>query len=125
MDTQIDWEHFASNWWQTLLFCLGVYILVFTIRKAVEWKWPVVTGKDTFWEDVALPTMPWLFGALIALVVKSYPYPAVIHTAIARVFYGAVCGFFSAWVYKVIKSLAKSKLGVEVPDSTPPPGPLP
>lgn len=127
--SQVNWSQLTSNWGGTFLFCLGIYVVTFVLRRSVEWKWPGVKGKHTFWEDVALPTLPAGLGVLAAAATSSYPYPSLVQGLWARVFFGGVCGFFSAWVYKVAKGVAKAvlaKQGVTVeatPESTSPEAP--
>lgn len=115
----IDTEHLISNWGGSLLFCLGIYVVLFVLRRAVEWKWPAVRGKDTFWEDVALPSLPVLLGVLLAACIRNYPYPAIIQTLGGRIFFGMVCGFLSTWIYRLAKAVAKKLLadrGITMPD---------
>jgi hypothetical protein len=108
--TQLDVGALTANWWQTILFCLGIYTVVYLLRISVEWKWPSVKAPNSYWLEVALPTIPVVLGVCVALAFKSYPYPAQVQSGIARAFYGGVCGFFSAWVYRVGKAVVKKLL---------------
>jgi hypothetical protein len=104
------------------LFCLGVYVFTFAIRKVVD---RALIGRPTllgWWSEVGVPLLPVLLGVLCALGMKKYPYPPLVQAHGIRVFFGATCGFFSAWVYK----LARGVLGQATPkkdaDSEPPMG---
>lgn len=104
--------------WQVLLFCLGIYVLVFIIRRIVDGISKKVSASWA-WNNVILYVLPPLLGAAVAMAFAKYPYPAdIVEAGIGgRIFYGLGCGWCSGWVYKVIKALVKKATGVDVPDS--------
>lgn len=117
--------------WQTVLFCLGIFAFSHVIRRACEGFKPQLK-INLVWKDAVLPTLPVIMGMLIGMFAVKYPYPDSIKSFSARVFFGGVCGFFSAWVYKVVRTILKKRLGVDLPtdsvvisSSSPPPPPTP
>lgn len=117
---------------------LGLYFITFTTRKGMESLWPKLRANK-IWNDVALPTLPIVVGAGIAFWAKKYPFPELIASTSARVFFGAVCGGASAWGYRILKAIVKKQWGVDlsnhpepepgvptpvIPMNVPPPGDL-
>lgn len=99
--------------WEVVAFAVGLYILVFILRRLVEGFWKKALA-NYYWSEIVLPILPPVLGALIALVAVSYPYPEIVKTAGVRVFYGLGMGFFSGWAYRVFKSVLKKLTGVDV-----------
>ena len=119
--------------WQTGFFTLAVFVFSFFTRRTLEAIFPTLR-KDTpdtvwtrVWEMVALPVVPVLVGMLLAGVVKNWPFPPSLENAGPRIIYGAVCGFFSSWSYRLIKTLVYQRFNVEGAkevekgDTSPPP----
>ena len=95
---------------QTLLLCLGIYVLVFVLRKITEAAWPAL--KEHRWHrELMLPLMPIFVGALLGIVMIAWTPEAVGTTPGARGLYGAICGTFSSLVYGRFKSWIKSRPG--------------
>jgi hypothetical protein len=99
--------------WQTLIFCLGIYFTTYVVRTVVEVFWarskkaPLTDSK--LWTELVLPVGPIVFGGLLALVGKKFPWPipALSATAMGRIFYGAICGGVSGWVYSRLRAWLK------------------
>lgn len=106
--------------WQTLVFTLAIFIFSLLIRRMLEAAFPTLTDatpmnfSQRFWEEVLLPSLPVLVGALFALLVKNWPYPKAMIPTGPRVIYGVVCGFFSTWAYRVLKAILTQKFSVDL-----------
>jgi hypothetical protein len=100
--------------WQFLILSFGLYAITTVIRRIVEFVLdnPKVPASKTskLWTELLLPVGPILNGALVGWLVKSFPYPEGISSTSGRVFFGLVAGFFSAKMYRILKSFIKSKL---------------
>lgn len=94
---------------QFLLFCLGMFALTWLIRVFVEYFFPKSVGSK-LWEKLLLPVMPLIFGAVIAIFAKQYPYPNNLVSFSGRIIFGSVSGMFSGLVYQVIKGVLKDKV---------------
>jgi hypothetical protein len=107
--------------WPTLVFALAVYALTRFVRGLLEAYAPRLRGHAA-WEDVALPTMPVLFGAALALVLRHYPFPASMDSLRLQAFLGAVIGGMSGWGYRITRAIVKMRWGVDLdtPSSTGP-----
>jgi hypothetical protein len=124
--------------WQAVLFCLGVFVTTFIIRKAVEGTWdflaphkqpgpPPPNRARELWEGVILRVMPPIVGVVCAFITTELMHPGV-HSAAGKAFYGLVCGFGSSYVYMVVKAVLKKGFNVSSPtgkegDSLRPAGP--
>jgi hypothetical protein len=113
--------------WATLLFCMGVYITVFLIRRAAEL---LIKGlvNNFYWRELVLLLLPPLLGVLLGVGLSTgFSYPEGISGWKARALYGLVCGFSSGMVYKIALSIVR-RLWPGLPLSTPAdelPTPLP
>ena len=112
--------------WQTMLFSLGVFAFSHSIRRALEKLFPTLSPKTPLtkaqiaWEEVFLPAVPVLVGVTMALVITSYPYPSLLHSAGSRVVYGTVMGFFCSWTFRLVKAILVKKFNINLPDPTAP-----
>lgn len=128
---------------ETVVFCIGIYMLVLGFRKAIESAAPYIAPifPDKFepwwiefWREWLLPNAPIIFGALIAVFVVDYPYPEVFAKSWpGRFFFGLVAGGASGNTYRFanyyIKKLVPKKTDelkkkideVSVGGSIPPP----
>jgi len=99
-------EVFLST--QTLLLCLGVYMVTFVIRRVIESVWPWIMSNH-YWKELFVPIAPIVNGAVLGFV-KSFAWPDVVsQSLVARILYGATCGLFSGWAYNRVRSFLKSK----------------
>jgi len=110
--------------WQTLLFTVGIFIFSFFIRRTLEAVFPSLR-KDTpdttgsrIWQMVLLPMLPVAVGMLTAGLVKRWPFPPSIDHLESRVIYGAVCGFFSSWSYRIAKKVVFAQFRVKDENET-------
>ena len=107
---------------QFVLFCLGVAAVTFVLRKGIEFfvldnpKMPG-TRASKFWNDFVLPVFPVVFGCLVGVFAKQYPYPENLTSTSGHVVFGLVAGLFSGLIYRVVKAFLASKLGVTIDDA--------
>ena len=102
---------------QTLFIVMSTYLLALVLRRILESTWEVllVNGKvkatktgTILWNEY-LWLSPILIGGLLGLMTKTFLWPDITNgTLWGRVFYGALCGFFSAFVYARVRSTLKS-----------------
>lgn len=105
--------------WQTLLLCLGIFLITFGIRRVVETGW-VKAKKNKWWNEVVLPMKPIVVGALFGRFMLSFPWPtAVAGNKWAQVFYGAFCGLISGWVYGRLRAIMRTWVGNKVAGADP------
>lgn len=95
--------------WQFLLFCLGTFTITFIIRKIVEF-YVKSSLTSPFWNELFIPIMPPILGALVGLCATKYTYPDGLNNLSGRLFFGMVAGLLSGLVYKVVKGTLKAKL---------------
>jgi hypothetical protein len=96
---------------QTILLCLGVYVVTFMVRRVVETVWPKVKF-NRYWREIFVPIGPIVNGGLLVLVMTTWVFPEVVGESVSgRVVYGAVCGLFSAFMYNRVRAWLKSKTG--------------
>lgn len=99
--------------WQFILFSLGIAAGMYVLRTIVEYMmniWQVTAKESKLWNDLLLPVLPVIFGAITGIVFKSYPYPDALTTGGDRFMFGAVAGLLSTLLYRVIKSLLIQKM---------------
>jgi hypothetical protein len=97
-----------------VLYAVAIFVLTWITRRAAEHFRPVLR-LTPWWTELALPTLPALYGLLGALP-KGYPFPDVLMAPYPRAFLGLSLGFFSAWAYMIVKKAVGGKFGVELPD---------
>ena len=109
-------DHFVKL--PTLIFAVVVYLLTLGLRVVMDRFVSPKVKEDKLYADLLLPTMPVLIGALLALPLSKYPFPEEISNWYVRLFYGAVVGLFSGYLYRVIKAVL-SKFGGGTDEPTP------
>jgi hypothetical protein len=93
---------------QTLLLCLGTYVVTFVVRRIVEAFRPTVKANH-YYRELFLPLGPIANGALLALILPTW-MPELVATSVAGVMlYGAIAGLFSAFLYTRIRSWVRAK----------------
>lgn len=112
----------------TFLLAVGINIVILLLRRVIQLKWPALsphtprTLVQNIWERVVLPTLPALLGALFCLLAPAatetnpvgFSYPAVVVGSWSRVLYGIGVGWFSGYLYTVMKFLMKKEWGLDV-----------
>lgn len=93
----------------TIFVCLAAYVSTYVTRTLVEGTFPQVKTKH-FWNEVAVPLGPIVNGGLLGLMAKSFMWPDLVNrTLAARIFYGAICGLFCAFLYGRVRSWLAAK----------------
>lgn len=112
--------------WHTLIFGLMCWILTFLTRRVVETAIPTLkkgtdanNGGTTYqttlarwWQEVFLYVLPVAWGSLSASVATMYPFPEGVSSFSARLFFGIVVGFFSGFLYKILKKVILKKFDI-------------
>lgn len=109
---------FFTTLWQFILFSLGVFAITSIIRRLVDfalanWDKSRSKNKGKFWNDVVLPSLPGLLGALLGGLFKQYPYPPGITSLSARIVFGLAAGLLCGVVYRVVRSFITTKATTE------------
>lgn len=112
--------------YQTLVFCIGVYAILFILRKVLE---GVFRKQDLanryYWREVLLPVLPSLIGMGMGIGMKFFPFPEGFTHWGQRALYGLVCGFASALVYKIAISIVRKQWPGTLPSIPGDESPLP
>jgi hypothetical protein len=118
----------------TLVVAMICVIGTFFVRQIVETAAPQLKKvsdendltKATYnsalarwWNKVILYALPVLIGGGCGYVPSEWLFPSI-DTVGARVMVGLVIGWFSTFVYKIIRRLIKQKTGVDIPSGPPP-----
>ena len=99
------------------------------LKKLADANDPEPTYKTTFsrwWNEVILYALAPGLGALSGLMEITLIHgdgDASIGPMSSRVVYGVVIGWFSSFLYKLLKKLAKKTTGVDLPSASSPPPP--
>jgi hypothetical protein len=123
--------------WGTVGLAVLVVIGTFFVRRIIETAVPSVkaqkdgTYKTKFalwWNSVLLYSIPIVVGAGLGLVGSYYEgsLPESIKTHVGGLFFGVIIGWFSSFIYKVLRKVLKKKTGIDpgmgpVTDPSPPP----
>lgn len=115
-------EVFAN--WQTVVFCLGIYILTYVVRAIVQHFWKSWKSNKLYTELI-LHIFPIIVGGGIALAGKKFPWPMPIaESASARIMYGAILGMFCGLVYNRVRAWFQLQTGKPLPAGGAVPEPL-
>ena len=108
--------------YSTGFFAIMLVIVAYGVRHLLEAIWPTLSTKTPLsvaqrvWEGVALPLAPALFGALLAPLMTTYPFPHIVTaTGGSRVVYGLVVGWFSSSFYAAVSFFVKKKWNIDIP----------
>lgn len=103
-----------------LVLCIIIGLIVagfrWTVEKAAKKIAPVFPDKYEpwwmwAWREVVLPVSPMVFGAILALLVSDYPYPAPFdQSTSARIFIGVIAGLASGFLYPRVMFYLKKML---------------
>ena len=105
---------------KTIFLSLGIGVIIYFIRLFVE-KIPGVKKVKTadkdgthilysnkfseWWNDVILYALPIVLGVLIGGLAKQTFWPEFAPTRLGGIFYGAIAGWASGFVYRIVKKL--------------------
>ena len=102
------------------VFALVVYALSELSRRFAEFIHPKLLDQELLrgkvWRELALPIVPVLIGMLLVLFLPNFPTPLEFNVWAGRMMYGALLGFFSTWVYRILKAVLQRKWEVVLPD---------
>lgn len=121
--------------WHTLIFGLACWILTFFTRRIVETAKPDLamqadenhptpsykTKLARWWNQVILYAIPVFWGMTTAGLAKMYPFPKGIDTLSGRLFFGMVVGFFSGFMFKLVRRFVGRKFDIDLDDEDDPP----
>jgi len=92
--------------WQTVVFCLAVYMITYVIRTIVE-SLPNLQkfAGGWVWQELLLPLGPIATGVILALLSKKFPWPVPIADVFSvKLMYGGICGMTSGWMYSRVRA---------------------
>ena len=117
---------------QTVYFCLAIYVLTYLVRRLFEGTWKVLVQEGRvrkgvllarIWAEIVVPVLPIILGGLLSFAAKTFVWPDfAMKTKLARVVYGAICGLFSAFIYNRIRGWLKSGTHPSAGDALEPSG---
>lgn len=89
-------------------FCLVIWVLTWLQRKLVERY--IKAAKDSWlWREILLPLGPVATGIIMAVLIKTFPYPESWNSMSGRVAFGLVCGLISSKIYRIFKKTFEKK----------------
>jgi len=114
----------------TFALAVAVFIATFFIRRIVEilrpgLKNPKGTGayaskSQMWWNSVIIYAVPVVLGGLFSLSKSTWLF-GEIDTLGGKVMFGAGVGWFSSFLYKILKKVILKETGVELPGESEPP----
>jgi len=105
---------------ETIYLSVLVVIVTFFVRRVVELAYPKAKDPENafgrWWTGVLLYLLPVLVGAGIAAGVKHYSsdYLANLKTVGGAAVWGVIVGWFSSFLYKVLRKAVKKKTGIDL-----------
>ncbi|MFA5202888.1 MAG: hypothetical protein WC708_00530 [Lentisphaeria bacterium] len=111
----------------TYILGVGIFIVVFMIRKIVESAWPklkkqadandpkltYLTSMARWWNEVILYLLPVILGSFCGLIKSDFLF-AGIGVKGGKIIFGAVVGWFASFLYKLLRRVIKQKTGVDI-----------
>ena len=92
---------------QLLFYALAIFAITFVIRTVIEYFWKGAQASAE-WNNLILPLLPIVLGAIMGIFSKMYPDP--LGTSIfARETFSLTAGLISGLVYKMLKGYIKSQ----------------
>jgi len=101
---------------KTVFFALSIGVFVYVLRLIVEKIFPSLkkriktTDKAVYankfaewWNDIILYVFPIVLGAMIGAFAEKTFWPEFAPTRLGGIFYGAIVGWASGFVYKLAK----------------------
>ena len=116
--------------YKTVMLMVAVFIGTFFIRRIVETAMPQLKKAAdemahaqtytnhgaVWWNQVILPAIPVVLGAVLALCVKDLAALENFSSKGGLALYGSISGWFSAFGYKLLRRVVKQKTGVDLPN---------
>ena len=92
--------------WQTLLLCMGIFVLAYIVRLVIQGIWKD-WQKGRIYNNLVLHILPIVIGFCLAFA-KRFPWPTQIAGSFwARTLYCMVCGMVCGWVYARVRSFVQ------------------
>lgn len=115
----------------TYVLAVSVFVATFFTRRGVEILWPSLkkqadanapavtypTPMSRWWNEVILYAIPVVFGVLASFSNSSFLFENMDGTA--RALFGGGVGWFSSFLYKMVKRGIKQKMGDSKSDPEP------
>lgn len=117
----------------TVALAVAVFIATFFIRRICEMLWPslrmqahendprksYLTKMAEWWNKVILYAIPPGVGGLAGLLPVPFVFPPVDFGTVAdKVIFGVGVGWFSSFLYKVMRNMLKKTTGVDLPSDS-------
>jgi hypothetical protein len=99
--------------WQFLLFALALVAITQGVRTTVEFFSP----NNHVWEDLILPNLPMVLGAILAITCAKYAFPVEIVSLSSKAIFGAVAGLLSGHAFRMMKAALASKFAPATQDA--------
>ena len=119
----------------TVAVAVAAFVFTFFVRRILETRWPHLmksqngneppyrTSLAMWWNKVILYLLPVLFGAATAFIDSDFLHGSIKDFGGRLLFQGGV-GWFSSFLYKILKQVIQSKLGVDIQDGSIAPPPM-
>lgn len=112
----------------TYVLAAAIFALVVMTRRLVETAWPSLAKKadenspamtyasaaSRWWNVVVLFNLPVVLGGAIGLFMQSEFFFGDIAERSARMTLGGVIGWFSSFLYNLLRRVIKQKMGLDV-----------
>lgn len=123
----------------TYVLGLAIFIITFFTRRVIESIFPRLKKQSDansptltymspmarWWNEVILYALPVLYGMAGGFIKSDFFYDGI-DTIGAKISFGVVVGWFSGFLYKLIRKVIAQKFGIEFTpgpsDSVAPPG---
>ena len=113
----------------TLFISIGVAIITQILKGWLEIKWPNLPANKN-WNHAYLPTISVLAGMCLSFFSSMVPQFLANGTVVDHLLQGAICGFFSSYIFRGLNSMLRKELNIPESiypdvDALPPPAKLP
>jgi hypothetical protein len=96
----------------TLFLSVGVAIITQLLKGWLEIKWPNLPANKN-WNHAYLPTISVVAGIILSLFSGMVPQFLANGTVVDHLTQGAICGFFSSYVFRGINSFLNKELDIK------------
>lgn len=113
----------------TYVLGVVVYVIIFLLRRIVESVWPslkkqvdantpgitYLTSMSRWWNEVILYFLPVIVGSAFGMVKSDFFFAGIVDRS-GRILFGLVVGWFSSFLYKVLRKIIKVRTGLDIDD---------
>lgn len=96
----------------TLFISLGVAISTQLIKGWLEIKWPNLPNNKN-WNHAYLPTLSVVIGMILSFFSSMVPQFLTNGTLADHLIQGAICGFFSSYIFRGVNSFLNKELDIK------------